>query len=1188
MTNAAPPAPSEESDDALHFRRLAVSRLYGRSFGLDVEGLDADVTVIAGPNGSGKTTLARALAVLLWPDAHDWGRPVVEGTFRLRGAPWRADVEGRRVQYRKDGVGVSPPSLPPAGHRSRYHMSLHDLLAATEDSERDLAAAILQEAQGGYDVPGAAEALGFGDYAKGVLSETRAVEEARRRVEEARSVYRDLQRNERSLQRLRRERDEAQAAARRRDALEQALTLKRAEQEREAARQAYDAFPDGMEALQGDEDERLDRLRSERASAEEEREAAAEQRDEAEARIDETRLPDDGLPDGTLDTLRNALREWEQAQATVEQADRERARAATREETEWDRLPGDDKEAAAQVAAPDVDAVQSLAESHLEVEGKAEALRALERLFGDAEAETDPERFRRGIERLEEWLREPASDAAGSGTGVVPRYVGLAGAVVVIGLGAVLGSGGAPLGWVVAGIGGVVAAAVYLANRATGAVPASRRSDAERRFGRLDLPAPSAWSVDAVHAHLDALVQSWTDARLATAKAQEWARHADEAHAVEDERAALAARADELAEGLQVAPALKSHSLLWFVQRLGAWQEARAAVEGAEEKHRTAERQRDRWRDKVRALVEPYGIDGITDQSDGQAALDRLRDEQQALDAARTDQENARQRLDQATERIGQIDATIDELFGRLGLEAGDEETVAEWCGQFEDYEAAEATLRRAERTVELERERLHDLDGFDESMLTMSVEELERQKREAAAQAEQIDALSDQISRIRQQVEDAKTDHDLEEALAERESARQDLRRRNQHDLQRVVGQALADVVHERTRNQDLPDVFDRADELFRHITSDRYRLDLDRAESTFRVVTDAGRGLALRELSGGTKVQLLLAVRMAFVEGQEQGVKPPLVLDEALANSDDGKAGALIEAIRAVAAQGRQVFYLTAQSDEVAKWRRRLEGTDTRLSVRELSGADAAGVTLNGTGEGEALRPGRPASPDLPPPEELTHDLLEDRLDVPRWTPRNEIGQLHLWYLSDDVDLLYRAVTASYRRWGQLEGLADREALSLIDLDAETYRGLEALARAVDQWATAWRVGRGAPVGRPALEATDAVSDTFIDEVAALAERVDGQAARILDALDDGAVKRFRSDKVEELRAYFRAEGHLTSRDPLPPAACWRRALEAVSEELDTGRLRRDDVEAVLGRICARAPAGVEAPDDADTASA
>ncbi|WP_240315817.1 metallophosphoesterase family protein [Salinibacter ruber] len=95
-------------------------------------------------------------------------------TDAMRDRLCTAREEGSRVQYQKDGVSASPPSMPPPGHRGRYHMSLRDLLAATEDSERALVDAILQE---------------------------------------TRSLHRDLERKERSLRRLRR--DEVEAVLRR-------------------------------------------------------------------------------------------------------------------------------------------------------------------------------------------------------------------------------------------------------------------------------------------------------------------------------------------------------------------------------------------------------------------------------------------------------------------------------------------------------------------------------------------------------------------------------------------------------------------------------------------------------------------------------------------------------------------------------------------------------------------------------------------------------------------------------------------------------------------------------------------------------------------------------------------------------------------------------------------------------------
>jgi uncharacterized protein YhaN len=73
---------------------------------------------------------------------------------------------------------------------------------------------------------------------------------------------------------------------------------------------------------------------------------------------------------------------------------------------------------------------------------------------------------------------------------------------------------------------------------------------------------------------------------------------------------------------------------------------------------------------------------------------------------------------------------------------------------------------------------------------------------------------------------------------------------------------------------------------------------------------------------LSTGTKIQLMMAVRLAFIEESEQGVMLPILADELLANSDDERSAAMIGALCEISRAGRQVFYFTAQEDEVQRW--------------------------------------------------------------------------------------------------------------------------------------------------------------------------------------------------------------------------------------------------------------------------
>src|SRR5690606_1449114 len=99
----------------------------------------------------------------------------------------------------------------------------------------------------------------------------------------------------------------------------------------------------------------------------------------------------------------------------------------------------------------------------------------------------------------------------------------------------------------------------------------------------------------------------------------------------------------------------------------------------------------------------------------------------------------------------------------------------------------------------------------------------------------------------------------------------------------------------------RDRPQVFHRARERFARMTHGAYRLELDDGEiPSFRAIdTATGEGKSLDQLSSGTRAQLLIAVRVAFVESIETGLRLPIILDEALANSDDVRADAIIQAV-------------------------------------------------------------------------------------------------------------------------------------------------------------------------------------------------------------------------------------------------------------------------------------------------
>ena len=297
-------------------------------------------------------------------------------------------------------------------------------------------------------------------------------------------------------------------------------------------------------------------------------------------------------------------------------------------------------------------------------------------------------------------------------------------------------------------------------------------------------------------------------------------------------------------------------------------------------------------------------------------------------------------------------------------------------------------------------------------------------------------------------------------------------------------VGQLLADRVARTAREQQLPPVLHRARDLFGAITKHRFELAFDAVDGQFLARdTVRDRGFTLDQLSSGTRVQLLLSVRVAFVEQQELGVRLPLVLDEVLANSDDERAHAIAEAVLHLCREGRQVFYFTAQADEVAKWRRlAASNPDVVCCFVALGGgshdadeidADASSGRRLECGGARARRP-------------LPHADYGATLGVSAWDGRRPADELHLWNVMECPDQLYATLSGGWSRLASLLSAARHGAAWAPGSTPPPPLGARVLADALEAWREAWGQGRGRRVDRVALEACPAISDTFLERVA------------------------------------------------------------------------------------------------------
>ena len=337
------------------------------------------------------------------------------------------------------------------------------------------------------------------------------------------------------------------------------------------------------------------------------------------------------------------------------------------------------------------------------------------------------------------------------------------------------------------------------------------------------------------------------------------------------------------------------------------------------------------------------------------------------------------------------------ELFWEnLAIPYEDERTLQEVSSLVSSWQESKLELAfQKKQKVAL----LAENPGLDGEYAEKSIEEIES---EIAFQEQELRELGEkqkELGGLENEYKNLINGSALATAMLRKKQAEEALEALRQQELLSNVIGLLADKLSEQARQDCQPQVLLKASEWMKRITQGRYTLGVN-DEGFFAHDTVQNTNFKLDELSSGTRVQLLFSVRMAFIESQEMssGVHFPIFLDELLANSDDDRAMAIAQAIEEIA-KDRQVFYFTAQRDEVEK-------------LRSLNVDDFKEIALFDLQRGYAVdRNPRPAfsysKPDIPD-FSADYNLYGERCSVsgPRlWEP---IGKLHSWYLETDSEKL------------------------------------------------------------------------------------------------------------------------------------------------------------------------------------
>ncbi len=311
---------------------------------------------------------------------------------------------------------------------------------------------------------------------------------------------------------------------------------------------------------------------------------------------------------------------------------------------------------------------------------------------------------------------------------------------------------------------------------------------------------------------------------------------------------------------------------------------------------------------------EPENEDDVRRSVD--AARDALGLAEQSARAAEQEWEAARKRLADMelarTERGAELRLAAEDVQRREAALADERATVSD--------DAVALSLQAAERAdqdlhAELGRAKTElALEGADQAreMLANATQALERVEIETR---QVQDELLEVTTRIRDHGEDGLAE-DLEQARASRDQAEYQMRQYQSHAAARRMLYETLRSERETARRSYVAPLRREIESLGKIVFGADFAVELDDLDLSVVSRTLQGRTIPYKSLSIGAQEQIALISRLACatIVAPDGGV--PVILDDALGNSDPQRLEAM-GAVLAVAGRQSQIIVLTCQPD-------------------------------------------------------------------------------------------------------------------------------------------------------------------------------------------------------------------------------------------------------------------------------
>ncbi|MBF0442773.1 MAG: hypothetical protein HQK54_12785, partial [Oligoflexales bacterium] len=591
-------------------------------------------------------------------------------------------------------------------------------------------------------------------------------------------------------------------------------------------------------------------------------------------------------------------------------------------------------------------------------------------------------------------------------------------------------------------------------------------------------------------------------------------------------------------------PSVKGCYLLYFAEQLSKWGELRLSAIEAQTTRDIARARYEDTKSRIYGLLEKTCFEKPTE--DLPVALDSLTENLETYFQLKSEEQSRQAMLRQTEARFFSRKATFEKFYSDRNISP---EEFRDISSSFLAWKKAREEIRRADLRVE---EIWNNLKAKDSGRIISEIDsgfdysdilEMGKDRNRRFQDIDRLDsALNEMLECAKREIESLKNMHDelgqmkerlnnliasgtIETALLERDQKAENLENHRRKELEARTIDLVIDHIREFVKEENLPEQLRIASGYFEEFTGYRYTLEIKDGKFIARDELK-GKSLELHELSSGTRVQLFISVRLAFVEFQEGigGTRLPLFLDEVLANSDDERSLAIIRALVTLSQKGRQIFYFTAQVDEVEKWEKFGNGMVKTIDMAHERGLELVRRTalVDVTGRISEV------------PHHNGDGIIEygKRLSVPVFDIWSPLEKQHGWHLfvEGDQETLFRFLSADLKSIGQIARFLSADRRGTFP-DGNIRKRIEATAEIIRNAQIPLRKILPRPLVKGDIMEADLGirhDSPHFPRLMEIFEKSDN-ARSFADAILSGAVPRLKSEKSRAIIEWLQCEGYL-----------------------------------------------------------